>query len=75
MALKLILFIDGEPTSESYPMPQNDMQWSEFYEQADPPESVYRRIHAFSKSRDPYRPTPEFEHEYKILWEEDNESL
>ncbi|WQY99587.1 hypothetical protein [Acinetobacter phage pB23] len=71
MTLKLVLFIDGESTYESYPLPKNDMQWAEFYEQVTPPESVYRRIHAFSKSEDPCRPTPHFEHEYKILWEDE----
>lgn len=71
MPLKLVLFIDGESTYEEYPLPQNDMQWHEFYEQASSPEEVYRRMYAFSKSEDPNRETPPFEHEYKILWRDE----
>ena len=71
MGLKLVLFIDGESTYESYPLPVNDHQWAKFYEEAQSPEEVYRRMHAFSKSNDPCRETPPFDHEYKILWEDE----
>lgn len=72
MPLKLVLFIDGE-SYESYPLPKNDKQWHDFYAEARSPEEVYRRIHAFSKSEDPCRETPHFEHEYKIMWEDDDD--
>lgn len=71
MGLKLVLFIDGESTYESYPFPQNDKQWHDFHTEARSPEEVYRRMYAFSKSDDPCRETPPFEHEYKIMWSED----
>jgi len=60
--LKLVLFIDGEPTYEEYPYPL------EAGVQITDPEEVYRRMYAYSKSDNPNRDTPPFTHEYKILW-------
>ncbi|WP_354734551.1 hypothetical protein [Acinetobacter nosocomialis] len=65
MGLKLVLFIDGENTDYEYPFPLDPTV------EIDDPESVYRRMYGFSKSADPYRETPPFEHEYKIMWSED----
>lgn len=69
--LRLVLFINGDSTCEDYLLPKNDKEWYEFYEQARSPEEVYRRMYAFAKSNDPYRETPHFEHEYKILWSDE----
>ena len=72
--LMLVLFIDGSETYEKFPLPTDAKQWAAFYEQAESPEEVYRREHAYSKSADPCRETPHFEHEYKILWVDSHNS-